>query len=59
MIARDGRGRGGKQMHRAFTHSSYYQLALQEGWGCHGDAEGRAAMGAEQRPGWLRERRTQ
>lgn len=31
--------KGGKEMHKAFTHSSHYQLALQEGWGCHGDAE--------------------
>lgn len=31
---------GGKQMHKALTLSPYYQLALQAGWGCHGDAEG-------------------
>lgn len=27
-------------MHKAFTLSFYYQLALQMGWGCHGDGEG-------------------
>lgn len=31
---------GGEQMHKALTLSPYYQLALQAGWGCHGDAEG-------------------
>lgn len=34
---------GEEQMHKAFTPSSYYQLAFQAGWGCHGDG----------RPSWL------
>lgn len=27
-------------MHKALTLSFYYQLALETGWGCHGDAVG-------------------
>lgn len=27
-------------MHYAFTLSSYNHLALQAGWGCHGDGQG-------------------
>lgn len=34
---------GEEQMHKAFTPSSYYQLAFWAGWGCHGDG----------RPSWL------
>lgn len=34
---------GEEQMHKAFTPSSYYQLAFRAGWGCHGDG----------RPSWL------
>lgn len=38
---RDGTwGWGGGGVHKALVHSLYYQLALQMGWGCHGDGEG-------------------